>query len=104
MPRRCRESNEIFDANNRPLYPGSHADIGDFRLSSKQTKRTSTNKWQLYLEIRTHIESGLNDDLKRRCCVAEFPGALTLDQVEQEACSCLLGFLSDVVAALENTD
>lgn len=77
--------------------PGTVADVGDVRLTIGRTERKKNNKWRLYMGIRTRKKNGVDDDLKRDVCVAEFRGDLTLGEVQEKVSDYFLDFISGIV-------
>lgn len=89
---------------DRRFEPGTVADVGDVRLTLGRTDRKKNNRWRLYLEIRIRKEYGVGDDLKRAVCVAEFDGALSLAQAQQQASDYFVDSISRTVFALRRFD
>lgn len=87
-------------ANSASTYPGAVADVGDLRLSLRRTNREKANKWRLYMEIRTHKEYGVEEELKRGVCVAEFEGSLTQEEAINKANQYLLMFIGGLVSTI----
>lgn len=75
-----------------------YADVGDIRLSLKQTHRETNNKWRLYLSIRTHKANGVAEDLKHGICVAEYGCKLSQEQAIQKAEEYVAAFVVSIIS------
>ena len=86
-----------WNIEDTQFYPmGTLAYAGDLCFVIKRSK-TQTPKWRVYLEICTHKEFGVKDDIKRGVLVAEYPGTLTLESVHLKVEEYLLVFVGRIL-------